>query len=80
MGAEVEWDAATNTAIAKRDGIDIIIQIGAPVIYKDNKAIELDVPALLLNDRTMVPVRVIAEAFGANVAWDGVGNTVLITE
>ncbi|MEE1014035.1 MAG: leucine-rich repeat protein [Clostridia bacterium] len=80
MGAEVEWDGATSTAIAKRDGIEIKIQIGANEMYKDGKAIPVDVPAQLLNDRTMVPVRVIAEAFGADVDWNGNGRTVLITE
>lgn len=80
MGAEVEWDGATSTAIAKRDGVEIRIQIGANAMYKDGKAIPVDVPAQLLNSRTMVPVRVIAEAFGADVQWNGIGSTVLINE
>ncbi|MBQ7097360.1 MAG: leucine-rich repeat protein [Clostridia bacterium] len=80
MGAEVEWDSATSTAIAKRNGIEIKIQIGANEMYKDGKAISVDVPARLLNDRTMVPVRVLAEAFGADVQWNENGRTVLITE
>jgi hypothetical protein len=37
-----------------------------------------DVPAILLNGRTMVPIRVVSEAFGANVEWDSVQYTVLI--
>lgn len=80
MGADVEWDGATSTAIAKRSGVEIKIQIGADEMYKDGKAIPVDVPAMLLNSRTMVPVRVIAEAFGADVQWNGNGRTVLITE
>ena len=80
MGAEVKWDNATSTAIAKRDGIEIKIQIGANEMYKDGKAIAVDVPAQLVNSRTMVPVRVIAEAFGADVQWNGNGRVVLITE
>lgn len=42
--------------------------------------ISVDVPAQLMNDRTMVPSRVIAEAFGADVQWNGIGKTVLINE
>ena len=80
IGAEVEWDNATSTAIVKRNGIEVKIQIGANEIYKNGKAVSVDVPAMILNDRTMIPVRVIAEAFGANVEWNGNGNTVLITE
>lgn len=80
MGAGVEWDGATSTAIAKRDGIEVKIQIGANEMYKNGNTIPVDVPAMLLNDRTMVPVRVIAEAFGADVQWNGNGRTVIITE
>jgi len=56
------------------------IQIGANEMYKNGKTIPVDVPAMLLNNRTMVPVRVIAEAFEADVQWNGNGKTVLITE
>ena len=40
----------------------------------------LDVPAQIMDGRTMVPARAIAEAFGCKVDWDGVNRTVLITE
>lgn len=80
MGADVEWDGATSTAIAKRGNVEVKITIGASEIYKNGKAIPVDVPAMLLNSRTMVPARVIAEAFGADVQWNGNGRIVLITE
>lgn len=80
MGAEISWDGATSTATAVRDGVTIKITIGANEIYKDGVAIPVDVPAQIVNSRTMVPTRVIAEAFGANVEWVGSGRTVLITE
>lgn len=80
MGADVDWDDATSTAIAKRDGVTVTIQIGASEIYKNGKAISLDVPAQLMNGRTMVPARAIVEAFGADVEWNGNGRIVFITE
>lgn len=80
MGAEVEWDGATSTAIAKRGNVEVKIQIGVNVIYKNGTAIAVDVPAKLMNGRTMVPARVIAEAFGADVQWNGNGRMVLISE
>ena len=80
MGADVEWDGATSTAIAKRGNVEVKITIGASEIYKNGKAIPVDVPAMLLNSRTMVPARVIAEAFGADVGWNGNGRIVFITE
>lgn len=41
--------------------------------------IELDVPAQIVNDRTLVPLRVISEAFDYDVQWDGDTKTVTIT-
>lgn len=80
MGAEVEWDGTTSTAIAKRGSIEVRVTIGANEIYKNGEKISVDVPAQLINGRTLVPARVIAEAFGADVQWNGDGKTVLITE
>jgi len=80
MGAVVDWDGATSTAIAKRGNIEVRITIGANAIYKNGEAIPVDVPARLMNGRTMVPARVIAEAFGADVQWNGNGRAVLISE
>ena len=80
MGASVEWDGATSTATAKRGSVEVKITIGAKEILKNGEAIAVDVPAMLLNNRTMVPARVIAESFGADVEWNGSGRIVLINE
>ncbi len=80
MGAEVEWDDTTKTATAKRGNVTVTIGIGASEMYKNGKAVPVDVPAQIVNSRTMVPVRVIAEAFDADVQWNNNGRTVLITE
>jgi len=39
-----------------------------------------DVPPIIRNDRTMLPIRFVAEALGAEVAWDGALNIVTITK
>ena len=80
MGAQVEWNSDTKTATAKRGKVSVEITIGANEIYKNGKAISVDVPAQIVNDRTMVPARVIAEAFGAQVEWNANGRSVMITE
>lgn len=76
MGAEVEWDAKSQTAtIAK--GSDILkIQIGSNIMYKNNDVIKLDVPAEISYDRTIVPVRAISEGLGAEIQWDGSNNII----
>ena len=44
----------------------------------NGQEIKPDVPAQIIGDRTMVPVRWIAEALGAEVEWDAVNRTVII--
>ena len=43
-----------------------------------NRKIELDAPAVIKNDRTFVPIRAIAEAFGERVHWDNDKRVVVI--
>ena len=78
LGATVVWDDSTKTAIAEKEGVVIKIQIDNNVMKKDNDLIVLDVPAQLLNSRTLVPIRAISEAFGCKVNWLGETRTVTI--
>ncbi|MGG1662770.1 N-acetylmuramoyl-L-alanine amidase [Brevibacillus sp. NRS-1366] len=43
------------------------------------QAVEPDVPPVIKNGRTLVPVRVIAEGLGAEVAWNEASRTAVIT-
>lgn len=78
LGASVGWDNDTNSVIATKDDTVIFMQIGHNKLFKNNEAIELDVPPKLVNDRTLVPVRAIAESFNLNVSWDDATQTVTI--
>ena len=80
LGATVEWDDATQTVTAYRDDTSISLQIGSKSLYVNRVLKEIDVPAQLVNDRTLVPARAVAESFGANVDWDEANQTVIITD
>jgi hypothetical protein len=45
----------------------------------NGQALDFDVPPTIIDGRTMVPLRVIFEAHGANVSWDGINGTVTAT-
>lgn len=79
LGAEITWDDTTKTAIGVKDGVEVKITIGENVLYKNGEAIDLDCAAEITNDRTMVPVRAISEAFGCTVNWNDETKTVEIT-
>lgn len=49
-------------------------------IFYNGEKMELDAGAYIKNDRTMVPVRGIFEAVGANVTWDEETQTVMIAK
>ncbi|MDD3322167.1 MAG: copper amine oxidase N-terminal domain-containing protein [Paludibacter sp.] len=44
----------------------------------NDKVMMLDVPATIIDGRTVVPVRFVAEATGADVEWDGSTRTLVI--
>lgn len=48
-------------------------------LYLDGEPLALDVPPEVKNQRTMVPIRAVAEAIGADVAWDQAARTVTMT-
>lgn len=84
LGANVEW-IGTHELIVATKGVNIItMKIGSnvmviqDVVANEQQVIELDVPPQVINDRTLVPVRAIAEGLSATVEWVGETQTVVI--
>lgn len=80
LGATVDWNSETQTITSNRDNISISLTINSNIMTKNGKEIILDIPALLKGDRTLVPVRAIAEAFNCNVNWNEKTQTVTIND
>ncbi len=86
MGKDVSWDGNDNRAIVTDGTITLKLGIGDNVMIKETVSdgltvteyIELDSAAVNINARTLLPVRAVAEAFGASVEWDGETSTVII--
>ncbi|QRN84802.1 hypothetical protein JR334_07355 [Clostridia bacterium] len=62
LGAEIAWQEETKTVVIQQDGKVIELVIG-------QTGTEIDVPATIINDRTMVPIRYVSENLGADVTW-----------
>lgn len=71
LGALIDWDEETATATAKKGDVVIRITIDSASMYVGENVVELDSPACIIGDRTLVPVRAISEALGCEVAWNG---------
>ena len=80
LGATVDWEAETRTVTARRGNDAISLVIDTNVIVKNGEAIEIDVPAQIIGDRTMVPIRAVSETLGASVNWNAATRTVLIDD
>jgi len=73
MGATVEWDQDTRTIQATRGQTDIRLTIGDRHANVNGGTVSMEVPAMILNGSTMVPIRFVSEALGAEVVASGVG-------
>ncbi len=49
-------------------------------VYLEGGKVNFDVQPQTINDRTMVPIRAIFEAMGANVTWDDAAQTAISTK
>lgn len=71
MGAQVSWDQASQTVTITREGLTIKLVIDQSQAIVNGQVLDIDAPAKLVEDRTMVPLRFISEAFGSKVEWVG---------
>lgn len=79
LGATVAWDGDTKTVVSARGNDTIALQLDSTNMFVNGEVKVLSVPAQSMNERTMVPVRAIAEAFGCDVKWDGDTRTVVVS-
>jgi len=79
LGAEVNWDGNTQTITATDDDTEIILTIGSTTATVNGQATQIDVPAMIIDGRTLVPLRFVAESFGVDVDWDATTRTITIT-
>lgn len=79
LGAEVAWNAETRTVTLSRNGRSVSLTIDEPIARIDGAEVELDVPGTLIQGRTMVPLRFVGRALGAEVAWDAGTRTARVT-
>jgi len=79
LGMTVEWDNDARSAIGTNDDVVIEIPIDSTTSTVNGESVELDVAAMLYNERTFVPLRFVAENSGANVEWCNDTRTVLIS-
>lgn len=81
FGAEVKWEGETSTIRIYYPILNIYItlQVNNTTARIDKKVIKLDIPPMIVAGRTLIPLRFISEAFGAQVDWDSKEQKITIT-
>lgn len=78
MGGTVDYDAREQKITLKKDNDTLEMWIGKADIKQNGSVKTMDTAPAILNGRTMVPVRFVAENFGYSVAWKAAEQTVVI--
>jgi len=79
LGAQVDWNSSNQSADIKYGSETISIPLNQKTAYVNGQAIQLDAPAVIKDNRTMVPLRFISEALGARVLWSSAASTARIS-
>lgn len=84
LNAEVDWDGDTKTVTAVKEDTTIKLQINNEMaeITKAGKVsqIKLDSKPIILENRTLVPLRFISESLEKQVGWDASNQTAIIID
>ena len=81
LGFTPSWSGRAQTATLTRDDFTIVITIGESVFTTNGTEHTLDVPAQIINNRTMLPLRAVLESIGIapdNIGWDGNARAITI--
>ena len=72
LGYNVEWDGTTQTVYIKNSPMQNITVQGENIkVLVNNELIQFDVAPVIINGRTLIPIRAVVEKMGYTVEWDG---------
>ncbi len=79
-GGTVDWDQNTQTVTLSYNSKEIKLIINSNTAYLNGKESSLDVAPQVINGRTMLPIRFVAEGFKFKVFWDSDNSVITITD
>ncbi|WP_394265946.1 N-acetylmuramoyl-L-alanine amidase [Anaerotignum sp.] len=78
LGCEVNWNEAAKQIYVMRENDIVVFTVDSKTGYENGQEFTMDVPATIVNDRTMLPVRALADALHLDIKWDDPNRTVYI--
>jgi hypothetical protein len=84
LGGKVTWNATTRAATVTLNGRTVSVTIGNPIGLVGGKKVPIDavnakVVPIIINGRTFLPLRFIAENLGLDLTWEPVSRTISFT-
>lgn len=79
LNMTVQWFDTQRRVTAEKEGLSVTLFIDSDTMQVNDETITLPTPPIIYNDYTLVPLRAISEAAGAQVEWDGDTRSVYIT-
>lgn len=79
LGCDVTWNADDQSVLARKKLDYVSLAIGDNTLYSNDKTIQLDVPAQIVNGHVMVPLRSVSEALDAQAVWNADTQLISIT-
>lgn len=70
LGAEVAWNEVDETVFLSANGNTILLKPGQDTALVNGRQVKMDVPSELINGRTLLPIRFVAENLGYKVNWE----------
>lgn len=80
LGGTARWNDETRTVIINLGNDEIRLTIDSVIAFVNGEERDLDAPPIILNGRTLLPARFIAESFGYEVSWNVIRKTITITK
>lgn len=80
LKAEVSWNEEEQSVTVTRGDVTVKLYVGETTAYVNGVAVELQMPAEIVNGRTVVPARFVSESLNSTVKWEGETESVIIYE
>ena len=78
LNISVDWDGNNRTIFASDGKTRVILQIDNKTAQVNDIPFTLDSPPIIINGRTLIPLRFFSEAFGCQVNWIAETRTIRI--
>lgn len=79
LGLTIDWNSKTETLTFTREGVTIAHTMRSKIVYINGVKQTFDTASINKNNRTLMPIRMLAESIGATVTWDNDTRSVHIT-